>query len=62
MHAELFSDVPRLYAAGADYVSLPRLIEAQELCKVIEAARGNLLAEKRNELDAELKDRREVIP
>jgi voltage-gated potassium channel Kch len=62
MHAELFSDIPGLYAAGADYVSVPRLIEAKELRKAIEAARTNLLPVKRGELDAELKDRREVIP
>ena len=62
MHAELFSDIARLYAAGADYVLVPRLIEARELRKAIEAARTNLLPEKRAELDAELKDRREVIP
>jgi Kef-type K+ transport system membrane component KefB len=61
MHAELFSDVPRLYAAGADYVSVPRLIEAKDLRQAIEAARNNLLPEKRSELDAELKERREII-
>jgi voltage-gated potassium channel Kch len=62
MHAELFSDVPRLYAAGADFVSVPRLIEARELRKIIEAARTSLLEEKRAELDSELNRRHEVIP
>jgi hypothetical protein len=62
MHAELFSDVPRLYAAGADFVSVPRLIEARELRKIIEAARTSLLQEKRAELDTAMRDRREVIP
>ena len=62
MHAELFSEIPQLYAAGADYVSVPRLIEAKDLRIAIEAARSNLLGEKRAELDAELKDRNEVIP
>jgi Kef-type K+ transport system membrane component KefB len=62
MHAEQFQDVPKLYAAGADYVSVPRLIEAQELCSVIEAARNDLLPQKRAQLDEELADRREVIP
>lgn len=62
VHAELFEDVPKLYAAGADYVSVPRLIEAQELCSVITAARQNLLHEKRAQLDKELSGRREVIP
>lgn len=62
VHAELFADVPALYEAGADYVSVPRLIEAQELCEVIEAARSNLLPQKRAELDSELAERHEVIP
>jgi hypothetical protein len=62
MHAEQFQDVPKLYAAGADFVSVPRLIEAQELCSVIEAAMKNLLPQKRAQLDEELLDRREVIP
>jgi Kef-type K+ transport system membrane component KefB len=62
VHAEQFQDVPKLYAAGADYVSVPRLIEAQELCSVIEAAKKDLLPEKRARLDEELAGRQEVIP
>lgn len=62
MHAEHFEDVPKLYAAGASYVSIPRLIEAQDLCSVIQAARQNLLDQKRAKLDAELTGRKEVIP
>jgi Kef-type K+ transport system membrane component KefB len=62
VHAELFPDVNALYKAGADYVSVPRLIEAQELCEVIHAIRSNLLQQKRADLDAELLDRNEVIP
>ena len=62
MHAELFQDVPKLYAAGADYVSVPRLIEAKELRKVIEAALSGLIQQKREELDTELQKRKEVIP
>jgi hypothetical protein len=62
MHAELFSDVPQLYAAGASYVSLPRLIEAVKLCEVLQAARQKLLEEKNNELKRELQNRQEVIP
>jgi len=61
MHAEVFSDVPQLYAAGADYVLLPRLIEAETLQSVLVAARAGRLAEKRAEVDAELADRNEVI-
>lgn len=62
MHAETFEDVARLYAAGANYVSVPRLIEAQELCSVIQATRQSLLHEKRAQLDEELAGRKEVIP
>jgi voltage-gated potassium channel Kch len=62
VHAELFEDVPKLYAAGADYVSVPRLIEAKELRKVIEAALSGLIQQKREELDTELQKRKEVIP
>jgi voltage-gated potassium channel Kch len=62
MHAEQFGDVQKLYAAGASYVSVPRLIEAQELCSVIQAARQNLLDEKRVKLDEEMAGRKEVIP
>ena len=62
MQADLLADIPRLYQAGANYVSVPRLIEAQELCAVVQAARQNLLDEKRLELDRRLAERREVIP
>jgi voltage-gated potassium channel Kch len=62
MHAERFEDVPRLYAAGASYVSVPRLIEAADLCAVIQAASQDLLEEKRVDLDRNLADRYEVIP
>ncbi|MEO8429528.1 MAG: cation:proton antiporter [Verrucomicrobiota bacterium] len=62
MQADLLTDVPRLYKAGANYVSVSRLIEARELCAVVQAARENLLDEKRDELDRLLAERREVIP
>ena len=62
MHAELLEDVPRLYAAGASYVSAPRLLEAVDLLSVIEAVENKLLDEKRTEQAKQLKDRNEVIP
>ena len=62
VHAELLEEVPRLYAAGADYVTVPRLLEAVELLAVMRAADRNMLAEKRAALDRELADRHEVIP
>jgi hypothetical protein len=62
MHAEHFSDVAKLYAAGANYVSLPRLSEAVDLFAVMGAVRDNLLEEKSTELKRQLQDRCEVIP
>jgi hypothetical protein len=60
--ADLLSDVADLYAAGADYVTVPRLSDAHELFTVIEAAQAGLLADKRAELDQRLGERREVLP
>ncbi len=62
MHAELISDIATLYAAGADYVSAPRLIEAERLSDVIRAACEDRLAERRAELDGRIANRNEVIP
>ena len=60
-HAELFEEIPKLYAAGADFVSVPRLVEAQELYEIVLAAKQDRLELKRREQDEELNDRREVI-
>lgn len=62
MHAEKLQDVPDLYAAGADYVSVPRLVEAERLHEVICAACEHRLAASRAALDEALRERREVIP
>jgi len=62
VHAELLSDIPMLYAAGASYVTAPRLIEALDLLSAVEAAEKNLFEEKRGEQLKRLKDRVEVIP
>ena len=62
VHSELFTDIPKLYAAGADYVCLSRLVEANEWFGLLRAAMGNLLEEKRAVQQEELKNRREVIP
>ncbi len=61
VHAETLLDVPKLYAKGASFVSVPRILEASQLCSVIEAADKNRLAEKRAELERDLNGRREVI-
>jgi voltage-gated potassium channel Kch len=59
--ADLVSDVEALYAAGADYVVVSRFSEAEELCEVLEAIDGGLLAEKRGVVDARLAERHEVL-
>jgi Kef-type K+ transport system membrane component KefB len=62
VHAELLSDLPALYAAGASYISAPRLLEAADLLHAIEAAEKDLLIEKRTAQTTLLADRKEVIP
>jgi voltage-gated potassium channel Kch len=60
--ADLLADVPDIYAAGADYVTVTRLSDAHELYEVINAADQGLLKDKRAEMDARLGERREVLP
>jgi Kef-type K+ transport system membrane component KefB len=60
--ADLLGDVSDIYAAGADYVTVPRLSDAHELFAVINAADQSLLPAKRSELDVQLAERREVLP
>lgn len=62
VHAEHLTDIPALYQAGANYVSAPRLLEATDLLKVLEAAENNLLDQKRNAQAEQLEARQEVIP
>jgi Kef-type K+ transport system membrane component KefB len=60
--ADLLSNVNDLYGAGADYVTVTRLTDAGELFSVIEAADAGLLEDKRAEMDAQLAERKEVLP
>jgi Kef-type K+ transport system membrane component KefB len=62
VNAERLSEIPRLYSAGASYVTAPRLLEAAELVKTIEAVDKGLLDDKRSEQVALLEERDEVIP
>lgn len=62
VHAELLADIPILYAAGASFVTAPRLLEAADLLHAIEAAEKNLLGQKRGEQLKQLEGRNEVIP
>ena len=59
--AETMAEVERLYAAGADYVTLARLIEAGDLRDALKAGAAGLIAEKRAATDERLKGRREVL-
>jgi Kef-type K+ transport system membrane component KefB/Trk K+ transport system NAD-binding subunit len=61
VHAETLDDLPALYAAGADYVTAPRLLEAADLLRVLEAAELDSLHHKRTEQEMLLKERHEVI-
>ncbi len=62
VHAELLSDIPVLYQAGASFVHAPRLLEAAELLNTIEAAENKLLEEKCATQVKQLEGRDEVIP
>ncbi len=60
--ADVLATVADQYAAGADYVAVPRLSDAQDLFHAIEAADNGLLGAKRAEIDARLAERAEVLP
>jgi len=62
VHSELLSEVPALYAAGANYVSTPRLLEATELLRVLDAAEKDLLDQRKAEQAEQLQHRQEVMP
>ena len=62
VHAELLSDVPALYEAGASFVTAPRLLEAGDLLHALESAEKNLLEDKRRAQEILLTERREIIP
>lgn len=60
-HAEFLRDLPELYAAGANFVTVPRLVEAVSLLDVIQSACNGHLEERRGRQDAEMAGRNEVI-
>ena len=62
VHAEKLVDIPELYAAGAAYVTTPRLLEAADLLNTIQAVDRRLLDQRRKEQDEQIEDRDEVIP
>jgi hypothetical protein len=62
VHAERLSEIEGLYAAGASYVSAPRLLEADDLLRAVEAAEVQLLGEKSEQQRHQIVARDEVIP
>jgi Kef-type K+ transport system membrane component KefB len=60
--ADVLSDIQALYAAGADYVSVGRLEQANELVEAVTAAEAGLLDDMRSRLEARMRDRREILP
>jgi Kef-type K+ transport system membrane component KefB len=61
MHAEALTQVPKLYAAGASYVIVPRLIEAADLFDAVRSAADGHMNSKRAALDANIAGRNEII-
>jgi Kef-type K+ transport system membrane component KefB len=61
MHAEALSEIEPLYAAGANYVSVSRLIEADHLFTIVTAACAGDLAPARSKITETMRDRREII-
>lgn len=62
VHAERLADVPALYAAGADYVVAPRLLEADHLLDLVGAARDRRLDHHRDQQLQSISGRDEVVP
>jgi voltage-gated potassium channel Kch len=60
--AEVLSEIPALYEAGACYVSVARLDEAADLCEVLQAVDCGLIDEKCGQLHRRLERREEVLP
>ncbi|HNQ89871.1 MAG TPA: cation:proton antiporter [Verrucomicrobiota bacterium] len=59
--SDSLASVDALYAAGASYVSLPRLTEAARLVEVVSAALEDRLDALRGPQTCQLQDRREII-
>lgn len=60
--ADVLSETQTLYAAGADYVTIARLDQANELVEVVTAAEAGLIDDMRSRLEARLRDRSEILP
>jgi Kef-type K+ transport system membrane component KefB len=60
--ADVLSETQSLYDAGADYVIVARLAEANELIEAVIAAEKGLLGDMKANLDVRLGGRNEVLP
>jgi len=60
--ADVLAETGKLYAAGADYVTIARLAEADELIKVVTAAEAGLLNDLKASQEERLRDRQEILP
>ena len=60
--ADVLAETKTLYAAGADYVTIARLDQANELFEAVTAAEAGLLDDMKAKLEAQLRDRQEVLP
>jgi Kef-type K+ transport system membrane component KefB/voltage-gated potassium channel Kch len=60
--ADVLAEAQSLYAAGADYVTIARLAEADELIEVVTAAEAGLLDDMKARLETRLRDRQEILP
>ena len=60
--ADELAETQALYAAGADYVTIARLDQANEMIEAVNAAEAGLLDDLRAKLEAQLRDRREILP
>ena len=59
---DVLAEAEMLYAAGADYVTMARLDQANELVEAVTAAESGLLDDMRARLEAQLRDRQEILP
>ncbi len=60
--ADALAETETLYAAGADYVTIARLDQANELIEVVTAAEAGLIDDMARGCAARLKDRQEILP
>ena len=60
--ADVLAETQILYAAGADYVTIARLDQANEIVTAVTAAQAGLLDDMKAKLEAQLRDRREILP